>query len=77
MKTIKQKKKEFKDFIKSLEKQGLELMDNGHECVYDLSRTLKEKKPTGNEMLLVGICPKYFCGIVVERFNELSKQFRD
>ena len=85
MKTTKQKKKEFKAFIKGLEKQGLELLDNGHACVYDISQTLREKEsnewkeyePTGNKMILVGICPRYYQGIMAEKFQELSKQFRD
>ena len=85
MKTTKQKKKEFKALIRGLEEQGLELLDNGHACVYDISQTLREKEsnewkeyePTGNKMILVGICPKYFLGVVNVYFQNISEQFQD
>ena len=86
MKTTKQKKKEFKALIRGLEEQGLELISTGHEFSFDFSQTLRkvptdtndiEMEPTGNKMILVGICPKYFLGVVNVYFQNISEQFQD
>ena len=89
MKTTKQKKKDFMNLIKGLRKQGLELIENGHEFGCDHSRKLNEKiitgternfnifEPSGEEIILIGICPKYYCGIISEAFQELGAEFRD
>ena len=85
-KSLSQKKKDFSDYMKDVEKKGLRLLETDHNFRFVLSRTIiethsedfewKEYAPSGNEMFLMGIYPKYFEEMVVNAFDELTNKFQ-